>query len=77
MNDSTTTECRHNRNEGRSAPLVIAITGDTGIGKTETAWTLGMALLAGGAPYLTGKLGMPPGFVKLRGEVLQQREHTV
>jgi DNA polymerase III delta prime subunit len=61
--------CRFARDAGRSEPLVLALTGQTGVGKTETAWVLAEALLTKRTNYAGGTHLIPKGLVVFRGEV--------
>ncbi|CAM9486667.1 unnamed protein product [Chrysoparadoxa australica] len=53
---------------GQHQPLVMALTGSTGVGKTETAWVIAEALLANRIQVSGGSSMVPRGFVNLRGE---------
>jgi len=53
---------------GSKTPLVLAITGPTGVGKTETAHVLGEALLARRSARGGGGGGAPQGLLVFRGE---------
>jgi DNA polymerase III delta prime subunit len=48
---------------------VLALTGQTGVGKTETAWVLAEALLTKRTNYAGGTHLIPKGLVVFRGEV--------
>ncbi|CAM9939407.1 unnamed protein product, partial [Phaeothamnion confervicola] len=56
------------RSSGKPEPLVVAITGPTGVGKTETAWVLAESILARRVPHRGGSAEVPRGFLIFRGE---------
>ena len=56
------------KKSGQSRPLVIAITGSTGVGKSETSYQLADALLAKKNRVGNTKRYMPEGLLVLRGE---------
>jgi hypothetical protein len=62
-------------------PLVLVFTGPTGTGKSETARTVGSALLASripleGAPGGAGGATVPEGYIELRGEDFLDRSNV-
>lgn len=51
---------------GRLEPLVLALTGSTGTGKTETAWVLAEGLLAKRCRISGGTRDIPRGLLVLK-----------
>ena len=56
------------KKSGQSRPLVMAITGSTGVGKSETSYQLADALLARKSRVGSTKRYIPEGLLVLRGE---------
>ena len=56
------------KSSGVQEPLVLAITGPTGIGKTETAFRIGEALFQNGTVWTSHDVNMPPCLAFLKGE---------
>jgi DNA polymerase III delta prime subunit len=55
-----------NRQSSKGEPLVLAFTGPTGVGKSETSFRIAEAILA--AKRVVGKRHVPEGLLVLRGE---------
>ncbi|CAM9450958.1 unnamed protein product, partial [Laminaria digitata] len=65
---STALSAWHSRQlSGRLEPLVVALTGSTGTGKTETAWVLAEGLLAKRCRISGGTTDIPRGLLVLNG----------